>query len=367
MGYRITATGLMPRNNDFTLVRLILATAVIWTHSVWSVTGREGVDEFVSLVGTPVSVLAVNGFFFVSGFLVCASALRQDGPASFAAARLTRLWPGLAVSVLLTVLVGFVFSADRSSFLTGGDTLRYVAFNLSLLKGWYSLSTYSCGGSPCIVNGSLWTIPWEVRCYAAIGLVYLLPRARRAHALALLCAASLVAILAWFLFGHPERAQAGLAYNLRVAARLWGIFALGALCFLWRDRLRLDRRIAVALLAGAVAQWQLWQQGSLLILAWPYALLCMIFTAGDPPSRSGAWPDYSYGIYIYAFPVMLGIAALVDPGDHAVLALLTLGATLPLAAASWHWIEKPALDWLRAARRRRRDLAAMPARDALRS
>jgi len=51
--------------------------------------------------------------------------------------------------------------------------------------------------------------------------------------------------------------------------------------------------------------------------------------------------DYSYGIYIYAFPVQQ-LCAQVE-GRWIEVLLLSAAVTLAAAAISWHLIEKPAL------------------------
>ena len=68
------------------------------------------------------------------------------------------------------------------------------------------------------------------------------------------------------------------------------------------------------------------------------------FTPG--PIAAG-WPDYSYGTYIYAFPVMMAAYATGLFTGQVALSLATLAGTIPLAALSWHLIERPAMDWAR--------------------
>ena len=55
--------------------------------------------------------------------------------------------------------------------------------------------------------------------------------------------------------------------------------------------------------------------------------------------------DYSYGIYLYGFPITQAtIAALPILRGHAIpAAVLSVGGTMLFAALSWHWIEKPTL------------------------
>jgi peptidoglycan/LPS O-acetylase OafA/YrhL len=157
---------LKAEGNNFTGARLLLASGVIWTHCYWLVTGDSAVDELSGVVGLPVSHLAVNGFFFVSGFLICQSLFRQPGWFSFAAMRVARIWPALIACTVLSI-AGFALLSDRpAAYLAEGETLRFAAMNLLMLKAEYVLPGLTEGAAPLVVNGSLWTIPWELRCYA---------------------------------------------------------------------------------------------------------------------------------------------------------------------------------------------------------
>ena len=53
--------------------------------------------------------------------------------------------------------------------------------------------------------------------------------------------------------------------------------------------------------------------------------------------------DYSYGIYIYAFPVQQSLVSFWPQMPLVPYLLSTLTITIALAAASWHFVEKPAL------------------------
>src|SRR3546814_6239676 len=97
-----------------------------------------------------------------------------------------------------------------------------------------------------------------------------------------------------------------------------------------------------------------------------YALLCFgLLTVGNRVV-AGSWPDYSYGMYIYAFPVMIGLRHWLDWETHFMLAAATALATFPLAAFSWHYVEKPVLDAFQLYRKRRRERLS-PVRSAARS
>ena len=99
------------RDNNFNLVRLLAAIAVIFHHSYSVLLGEDDVLWSDHIGSTP-GDLAVDIFFVISGFLVTRSlALRQDG-ANYISARALRIFPGLVVNLLVVALVvGPVFSA----------------------------------------------------------------------------------------------------------------------------------------------------------------------------------------------------------------------------------------------------------------
>src|SRR3546814_4895336 len=53
---RIEESLLRPHANNLTLVRLVLASSVIYTHCYWALTGRMGEDDLSAFLGAPISV-----------------------------------------------------------------------------------------------------------------------------------------------------------------------------------------------------------------------------------------------------------------------------------------------------------------------
>jgi peptidoglycan/LPS O-acetylase OafA/YrhL len=98
--------------------------------------------------------------------------------------------------------------------------------------------------------------------------------------------------------------------------------------------------------------------------ALPLALLVLWLGIALPFRRIGRRNDFSYGIYIYAYPVqqLLALVSSQRLGVPAFIALSLVG-TVPLAMLSWFLVERPALrlkgvvpPWLRV----RRGQAAAP-------
>jgi peptidoglycan/LPS O-acetylase OafA/YrhL len=54
--------------------------------------------------------------------------------------------------------------------------------------------------------------------------------------------------------------------------------------------------------------------------------------------------DYSYGLYIWAFPVQQSIAALIPGVSVAYMIVISATVSIILAVISWHLVERRALN-----------------------
>ncbi len=322
--------------NAFTALRWLLASAVMISHA-WDLTqAQRGLDPSVALLGYPVSRLAVFLFFTLSGFLVAGSLFKR-GVAEFLKARALRLLPGLWVMLLVVPLAlwaGFG-TGPLAALLSDPETHRFWWRNGLLMGGAYSLpGLFEAHRLPGVVNGSLWTIPHEVRCYlalaAALALGLALPRFR----FTIVIVVGLVLALVLPVLPEPVQSARGLFFS----------FFGGVLAWLWRERLLLSWPLAIALVAVAVLlPTAIPGRMAIAQIGFGYAAFVTAFAV--PPllkTASARMPDYSYGIYIYGFPLQQVAIAL-----GAATPLANLGAgfamTLVAAALSWHLVEKPAL------------------------
>lgn len=351
---RLGELSLKPEANNFTLVRLILASAVIYTHSYWMILGVSAKDDLSDFLGATVSTFAVDGFFFLSGFLVYPSLLRLGAVGKFLFARGARLWPGLIVSILATVAGGALVTTAAGLSYLGGDTAKFVLMNGTFLEGFFNLTGVNCGGEACSVNGSLWTLPWEARCYLLLALLGVIGLTRPALMKWVVLPLTAVCAIAWDVpaVQHLVAAIAGdgVVFKLNLADRLWPLFALGAGAYAWRDRLPMSWWILGALFLAMLGANALGVGLHVRALFVGYLVLCCGLLSARRVRISGRWHDYSYGMYIYAFPVMLVVQGIGHFQSYWTLALANFAGTLPLAALSWHFVEKPVLD---AAKRRR--------------
>lgn len=349
------------RDNNFNLIRLLAALMVLVSHSYVLAPGRDGSEPWHTLGITPGSI-AVDVFFFCSGLLVMSSWWHAPSLRAFALARAARVLPGMWAMVALSVPVLFLFSqAGAAGYFLAPETWTYVLKNSTLFFGTTGNLPRVFENNPLAgaVNGSLWTLPQEVRCYALLAVVGLLARWVDRHKRRLVN-------LAWVLLALASAAlllRAGLRGGDDPSSRLLMMFALGALAYQARSHLRLHAGAALAcavvLAAGTLLQSRLYTAVYPLPLA--YLVLVLAYLPGGALRYFNRLGDYSYGVYIYAFPVQQAVTALSPQiGLPAHIAVST-AMTLLLAVASWHAVESPALEAARRWRARRRSAAGGPA------
>lgn len=174
------------RRDNFLLLRLLAALLVVLGHS-FVLTGDFGAanDPVHRLFPrTHAHLVGVALFFTISGFLITLSYQRTPDLARFLRARFLRLWPALAVVVALTAFVaGPILSTlsphDYFASADGGTrAFDYLWRNLTLFEQRQTLpGVFAANPIPRVVNGSMWTIPYEAAmylCVAAVGAAGLL-------------------------------------------------------------------------------------------------------------------------------------------------------------------------------------------------
>jgi peptidoglycan/LPS O-acetylase OafA/YrhL len=334
-------------SNNFDCLRLAAALAVLVSHqhALWGLP-EPGLAGVHSLGGMGVLV-----FFSISGFLVAQSWASDPHVGRFAARRLLRLWPGLAVAVLACALLlgPAVSQLPWRDYFADPLVPRYLK---NLYFGFRDGLPLRFEGSalPEAVNGSLWTLPLEFKCYVVLAVLgstgLLRPRWRRAVATVTLGVAAVYMVLPADGLPWPQL-QSWVPAQRHYLLEFGLFFFAGVLL----HSIRLDamkRRSLIGLLAISwLVAAAAWAAGLGLLAVW-VALPCTVLVVGlasTPGLRqAGRFGDLSYGIYIYAFPVQQTVVWLYkDRINWSESLLLVLALTLVLAAASWHMVEKQAL------------------------
>ncbi len=330
------------RNNNLNLIRILAAAAVLVSHSYPIALGPGATEPLSETFGFSLGHLAVVVFFFISGCLISESYARSRDLRVFAWSRLARIVPALAVVLVVTVFaMGPVFTdLATADYFARGETYTYLIRNLTLAKLQYDLpGVFADNVYPDAINGSLWTLFYEVVAYlgvALLGVMGWLRKDTRSATLAILFG-GLVAIHLWFPL--PE----ALAYRLDGSIKLFFAFFLGVQAFVHQDRIRVHPLGALVALAGLVVLRDVEWGYPVVIVCFAYLVLVLAYLPRGAVLGYNRLGDYSYGLYIYAFPCQQIVSALLPGISPLGLMVTAMPAALACAVLSWHAVESPAL------------------------
>ena len=325
--------------NRFDLIRFLLATMVIASHS-YAVLGTEVLNHEPMVLLTQkmgLGTLAVHGFFLISGFLVSASFSRCQTARGYLLARALRIYPGMLVALSITALLVAPRYGAR------GDLISYVwrpllGRNLPDFPGAFPANSLH------YLNASLWTLRFEVFCYALVPLLAALGIYRwSARALGL-----------WLLGYVTFLAVDGGSYQLGPfewldeLPNLTVYFLAGATLFALREQLPHSRGLAAGAFVGlaltarhGLRQTMPWLGGYLVLY------LALLPASPRPTQRrlERFLGDISYGMYLYAFVIQQVLVAdwLPHGGPRRLLAV-SFPLSLLAGVLSWTIVEKPFLE-----------------------
>ncbi|MHC2253001.1 peptidoglycan/LPS O-acetylase OafA/YrhL [Bradyrhizobium embrapense] len=345
----------------FDFLRVALAISVVAGHTSYVATGRGDADPSWILWFPQFAILVM--FFALSGFLIAASGLRLSLK-EFLINRGMRIIPALAVEIVLSALIlGPIFTTlPLWDYFTSAGTWKYFTNVVGLVN--YTLPGVFTGNPAPEVNSSLWTVPFEYGCYAVMAVIMTLGLLRR-PALIVLGAVVLVGIgFAVQITGHvatPSQLPPGVAGTLYDkifstalflgrGAKLPVACLLGIAIYLYRERIPYDGRILAVcctLCVGAAllgpAAWI--TQPLLNAVVAPALVYITVFLGLSKLPRLPLFSrgDYSYGIYLYGFPMQQVVKVWLPNASPIVQFAVALVLITAFAAFSWHWIEKPVL------------------------
>lgn len=337
------------RDNNFNLLRFIAALLVLYSHSfaLASVTSSEPLH---SIIGMTWGRIAVDTFFVTSGFLVTGSYFQRNNLFVFAWARVLRIYPALIAAVLFCVfIVGLGFTTLSAwEYITSETTLKFLAKNVILFCGVeYNLpGVFDNVPWKNSVNGSLWTLPYEVKMYVHLAFFLFIFGYIRRRQLNIgqlkqyLLFVAFIAIIAnitthfqWFPYIQ--------SFIPAKSIRLFYMFFAGAAYYVWRENVLFSLKVFTAIsFALLMSSFHSEVFFVFYIVFLPYLILFLAYVPSGKIRDFNKIGDYSYGIYIYAFPVQQSISAMIPGVSVATMIIVSILVTFFLSFLSWHLIEK---------------------------
>jgi peptidoglycan/LPS O-acetylase OafA/YrhL len=334
-----------PRNNAFMLIRLLAAIAVLVTHAYFFAVG-EGTPDFLYRLTShqvDLSYLALTTFFLLSGILVTQSLHQSATLKDYIVKRVARIYPAFIVVILLTTfLLGPIYtSLSTAAYFKHWMTYRYLAGS-SIFALYYWLPEVFNNQE---VNGSLWSVNVEVKFYLMLLVFAWLGLHKKKWFIAALLIVQLI-IVFFFSQSLHDFIQTKTGYDIKMYAynELMAYFLGGSLLYLLATKIKVKLwwLYAAFLFAVLLLFSKTFQYANF------FAVVMFVVAAATNPFciwlSQKIKNDYSYGLYLYAYPLQWCIKTQL-PSLHnpLVFALLSFIVVLPFAMASWHWVEKPIL------------------------
>lgn len=310
--------------NNFDYLRHFAALMVLVSHAL----PIYGVEYEPQYQGVNAGSLAVCIFFVLSGFLIN-GATERNTKTRFVIDRILRLYPAAIACILITVLFfGPIYTTlPISDYFSSIETYGYLRNSSLVLLFQDKLpGLFSNNPLPFAVNGSLWTLPIEIRAYVFAALVTFFSKAKK---MATLC----VFMMFLLLFYHQK-----LTGSVDPSILLYLSFFSGG-CLYQFKLLNKGRVVTGGLILIFLANHFL--TGSIDFILWVVAFSIVYVLASFKQLKRLSF-DFSYGIYIYAFPVSQCFVFYQISSFISYLVLVTV-VTLIFSMLSWYLIEKPVL------------------------
>ena len=295
---------------------------------------------------TSLGYFAVNGFFIVSGYLITGSAVRSQTLTNFARSRFLRIMPALIIVTLLLglILVPLLGERDMKTYFSTGTVwlsmLKVITF-IDSAPEWPGLIM---AGNPFAgdLTGPIWTLRYEAIAYLGTGLL-LLFGLHKNKALAVLATLSVTAL---FILDMQTNLLSDIAPTLGPLVRFGSCYLYGVCAYLFASYLKLNWKHALlGMLIGASMIISGIAAGEALInFAFAPLIFAIAFANVSAPKWLTPSTDYSYGLYIFHWPIYQVL--LESFPSASIIPLLTfIGLPLAFLAAglSWQLVEKPAL------------------------
>ncbi len=343
--------------NNFHFLRFFAAVLVIYGHA-YPLSGRDNLDDIQALTGGlfPSAHMGVCIFFSISGYLIAKSLVYSKSYISFLWKRFVRIMPGLILATLFTICVvgPLATTLPVEAYFKNAGTFKFLK-SLKLFPVYPDTLPGVFENLPAkSVNGSLWTLAYEVSCYMALLGVYVVFKKNSRYVLL----AAFIALWGSFLYwgSYLEENTVTLRFvhlNLGHFLNFSMYFLLGSIIYFFQDSIPYRASWVVALLgiqlfiywcSSVKGYIPLATNGMVRYILVPYVVLYFGFMKGWF-NKFGNLGDVSYGLYIYAFPVQQLIVLHFWPEMISIseMFIYSLLLTLPLAWISWKLVEEPSL------------------------
>jgi peptidoglycan/LPS O-acetylase OafA/YrhL len=337
------------RQNNFDFLRILFAT-LVFIHHLCLLTGSKAFDPLFQFIH-PFSSQSVAGFFIVSGFLIFMSYENSKTLKDYIEKRVRRIVPAYCFVIVFMAIIGiFLSSLSWPQYITSPGLFKYLLANLTFLNFLHPSLPGVFDKNPLnsSVNGSLWTIKIEVMFYVVVPLI--------AIALRKFDKLLVISIIYVLSFAYKEGMslladQTGQRFFTELGLQLPGqlsFFMSGCLIYYYLGVFR-DKYKYFLIPSTTIMIINEFTQSRFLPVNFlvPISLATIVISIAlfTPPLKVfSKYGDFSYGAYIYHYPIIqicisLGIFQVSNYFTFLIILILLMLTSY----CSWHFLEKPFL------------------------
>jgi peptidoglycan/LPS O-acetylase OafA/YrhL len=331
-------------NNNFNFLRLLLAVLVLLSHSPELMDGNTRREILTNIFHTiSFSELAVDGFFLLSGYLILQSWQRTPELISFLKKRILRIYPGFICATIICAFFVAPIGASSLNYFSEFNTLKF-------LKGMLLLDTpvippVFVNQYYPVVNGSMWTIAYEFRCYLFVAIFGIISTIQRSKVWLILAVAFIsIAIDPVLSTKIYVRSLSYLFGNPKELIHFLSFFCAGGCFYLFKDRIHYTKtRICIAVSITVLSLFEIHLLHIILPTMGAYIFFLFSFLNLPALQKFGSYSDISYGTYLYGWPTQKLLIWYFPQISPWLLFISACGISGGLGLLSWHLIEKPFL------------------------
>lgn len=330
----------MNNKNCFDFLRFFFAANILLAH-LCELSQNKSL-EFLSNFSN--AIIAIKGFFIISGFLVAKSYTNTPSLKEYFIKRAKRILPAYVVVLLFSaVTLSFFSSFSFADYFTDINVYKYLAWNSVFLNFMHPcLPGLFENNLMCAVNGALWTLKVEEGFYIVLPFIfYAINKSKKPFLI--LGSLYVLSLLYWFVMdfylNQPLLAKQLPGYMAYFAT---GIFLFLNFDFVLQNKNKLFFVSLLLLIISVFSRFQLdvfypAAFGSIVIIA-AYSLPFL--------NNFGKYGDFTYGLYIYHFPTIQLFRQydLFEKFNPILMAFSVILISLFFALLSWFLIEKRFLD-----------------------
>ena len=333
------------RNNNFNFLRFFLATLVLLSHSAELIDGNRKREILTQLFGTiSFGEMAVDGFFILSGFLILQSWERDPNLFHFIKNRFLRIFPAFIVASLISAFVVGPLGSDTTKYFTQFNLIQYIK-SLIFLSTPIVPPTFE--GLPyASINGSMWTIAYEFRCYMIVALLGICGFAwRRNFWLVLTLLALLPLLIPNILNQITFRGVSSILFgSSQQFFHLLAFFMAGGCFYLFRNEISFKTSwMFVAAIVLILCFFNIRTTPLAFIILGAYILFWFAFSKFQLLEQFKRYPDISYGFYLYGWPIQKLLIWYIPSLSPWLLFIFAFGFSCFFGLLSWNVVERPFL------------------------